>query len=109
MTTNFRVLDASRAVVDEVNALIDRAPRRMLDEEQLRSAAGSITANLREAYGRNPGPDRNQFFRYARGSAEESDERLRSNYAARRLQPSTYWRLHNRLLVVIRMLTRLMR
>jgi four helix bundle protein len=102
------VLDAARALVDDVNDLLASSHRKLLYDIQLREAIGSIAANIREAYGRRPGPDRNQFFRYARGSAEEGDEHLRANYAANRISSTRYWRAHNRLAVIVRMLTRLL-
>jgi hypothetical protein len=54
--------------------------------------------------GRDPGPDRNTFYRYARGSAEETDEHLRANFADRRLPRASFWRLHNRLLLIVKMI-----
>ena len=108
MRSNFRVLDAARAVVDSVNQLLAHSRCALLYDSQLRDAAGSIAANIREAYGRRRGAERNQFFRYARGSAEEAGEHLRANFAATRLEPSLYWRLHNRLVVIRRMLDALM-
>ena len=79
MANPLRVIDAARLVLEEVEILIDRSSRRLLHDDQLRKAAQSIGANIREAYGRRVGPERNQFFRYARASAEETDEHLRSN------------------------------
>ena len=108
MSEDFRVLEAARTVVDELNALMDNAPKRFVNEGQLRESAGSITANIREAYGRDRGKDRNQFLRFARGSAEETDERLRTNMAARRIETKPYWRLHNRLNVIRKMLNKLL-
>ena len=80
----------------------------MLYVDQIREAAGSITGNIREAFGRRRGPERDQFFRFARGSAEETDERLRANFAASRINHSTYWPLHNRLDVIRKMLDSLL-
>ena len=97
-------MGAARAVVDEVNDLIDRSRRRLIYTSQLREAAQSIPANIREALGRRHGPEREQFFRFARGSAEETDEHLRANFAARRLTSGTYLRLHNRLALITRIL-----
>lgn len=108
MSNPLRVLDAARVVVDDVNTLIDRSRRRLLNELQLRDAASSIAANIREAYGRREGAERKQFLRYARGSVEETDEHLRTNYAAKRITARDYWKLHNRLAVIARMLTRLL-
>ena len=108
MASDFRLLDAARSVVDEVNDIVSHSRRRLLDERQLSEAAGSITANIREAYGRRAGAERNQFFRFARGSAEETDEHLRANFAAKRVDPKRYWRIHNRLIVIRKMLTGLL-
>src|SRR3954469_5708497 len=107
VSSDLRVLDAARAVVDDVNQLISTSRGRTLYEVQLRNAAASIAANIREGYGRRAGGERNQFLRYARGSVEETDEHLRANYAATRIPTTTYWRLHNRLVVIARMLTKL--
>ena len=108
MPSNFRLMDVSRWVVDEIIAVCDRSRRRVLFDTQLRSSADSITSNIREAYGRRAGPERQQFFRYALGSAEETDEHLRANFAAGRIAPAQFWLLHNRLVVIMRMLTSLM-
>lgn len=103
----FRVLEASRAVADEVNQLIDRRGRRLLHRTQLREAAQSIPANIREGMGRKPGPERNQAYRVARGSAEETDEHLRANFVNARISPVVYRGLHNRIALVVKMLTRI--
>ena len=108
MGDNLRVLEAARAVVHDVNRLIDGPSRRLINVDQLRASAASITANIREAYGRRKGPDRNQFFRFARASAEETDEHLRNNYAESRVPAKRYWCIHNRLSVIVKMLNRLM-
>ena len=109
MPNSFRALEASRAVVDEINDLLDDPDLSLIYRSQLRESAQSIPANIREAIGRDVGRDRNQFFRVARGSAEETDEHLRANFAAGRIPEKTYWRLHNRLMVLVKMLDALMR
>jgi hypothetical protein len=54
--------------------------------------------------GRKPGPDRIQAYRYARGSAEETDEHLRANFADGRIPGAAFRRLHNRLALIVKML-----
>ena len=106
MKSELRVLDAARMVADDVNRLIKS--RRLENGEQLRTAAESISANIQEGFGRGPGRDRNRFIRFARGSAEETSERLRARFFAEELPASIYWPLHHRLVAIIRMLTNLM-
>jgi four helix bundle protein len=104
VASHFRLLDLARLVVDEIHWLLDRSRPRLVNRDQLRECSSSITGNIREAYGRRRGPERNQFLRYAKSSAEESDERLRTNFAAGRLRGKTYWRLRDRLRVITRMI-----
>lgn len=59
--------------------------------------------------GRKPGPERNQAYRYSRGSAEEADEHLRANFADGRVPLIPYRRLHNRLAVIVEMITTIVR
>ena len=101
-----RVLDGARTVVDDINHLLNG--RRLPNAAQLRDAAESITANIQEGFGRDAGPDRYQFLRFARASAEETNERLRARFGARDIPANVYWSLHHRLVAVSRMLTSLM-
>jgi four helix bundle protein len=101
----FRVLEVARAVADETNTLLANRRLRLIHRGQLRNAAQSIPANIREGMGRKPGPDRNQAYRVARGSAEETDEHLRTNFADGRLPSAKFWRMHNRIALVVKMLT----
>jgi four helix bundle protein len=108
MSTDFRLLSAARMIVDEVNELLDDADSRLIHDAQLRASAQSIAANIREGFGRRRGAERNQFLRFAKGSAQETDEHLRTNFVSKRIDASRYWRLHHRLMVVIKMLTTMM-
>ena len=103
--TTFRVLEAARAVADEINALLASRRISLLHRGQLRDAAQSVPANIREGMGRKPGPDGNQAYRFARGSAEEVDEHLRANFADGRIPAAAYWRIHNRIALVVKILT----
>jgi four helix bundle protein len=107
MANSFRTLDAAHAVADEVNLLLRDRKLSLIHRGQLRDSSQSIPANVREGLGRDAGPDRNQFYRVARGSAEETDEHLRANFADRRMAPAIYWRLHNRLMVIVKMINAL--
>jgi four helix bundle protein len=103
MANSFRLLEVTRLVADEVNGLL-RPRNKLIHREQLRDAAQSVPANIREGMGKDPGPNRNKSYRDARGSAEETDEHLRANFADGRLSRETYLRLHNRLVVAIKMI-----
>jgi four helix bundle protein len=103
------LLGAARAVVDELNRLLGGTSPRLLYSAQLRDAAESIPANIREGMGRRKGAEREQFWRFARASAEETDEHLRANFAAKRIATSTYWRMHHRLMLIVKILRRLCR
>ena len=105
MRPGLRVLDAARMVVDDINRLLKR---RLPNARQVRDAAESIPANIQEGFGREAGSDRNQFLRYARASAEETNDRLRARFAAEDIPAKAYWPLHHRLVAIVRMLTNLM-
>jgi four helix bundle protein len=107
MSEPFRLIALAREIRDEVNQLTLAARPRLLHHTQLQESAQSIPANIREAYGRDAGRDRKQFLRFARGSAEETDEHLLSNRSAHRLEDKQYWRLHHRLVLAIKMLNSL--
>src|SRR5688572_9185489 len=98
-----RLIDAARLVADETNRILDGRRRHFLHETQLRKSAESIGANIREAYGRKAGPDRKHYLRISRGSAEETDEHWRANHATGRLDAPRYWRLHHRLMAIVKM------
>jgi len=103
-----RVLEVARSVVDDVSKLCVQSPAIATDY-QLRKSVKSVPSNIREAFGRRKGPERNQFLRFARGSAEETDEHLRAHLAPGHIGKPTYWRLHHRLVVCIKMLNALMK
>lgn len=108
MANDFRVLHAARSVRTEVIRLAERARPTLHDDKQLRDAVSSIPANIREAYGRRAGKERNQYLRVARSSAEETDEHLNCNFQLGRVSGKTYWSLHNRISTIVKMLNSLM-
>ena len=100
------VLDASERAADQVNALIDGpSGRRLLHVWQMRNSAQAIAANIGEGFGRGPGRDRARILRIARGEAEETIRHLKANYLAKRISEKNYWPIHNRLVVIVRMLS----
>jgi four helix bundle protein len=101
---HLRVLEVARTVVDDVALLVSSGTGPLARDTQVLRSSQSIAANIREALGRRPGPERNQFFRVARGSAEETDEHLNAHYRQKRIVSATYWRVHHRLIVCIKML-----
>ena len=106
---NLDVLDAATQVADDVNRLIDLAPRRLLHVAQMRASVQSIAANISEGFGRGKGRDRARSLEIARGETEETIRHLGSNFRSKRIAPREYWPLHNRLVVIVRMLTSLLR
>ena len=106
--SNLRVLDAAQWIADEVHRLCLAPRSRILHVTQLLKSSQSIPANIGEGWGRRKGPDRNRFLGFALASAEETEEHLRTNYRARRLDAKTYWDLHNRLVTVRKMIEKLM-
>jgi four helix bundle protein len=102
------VLDAADKVADEVNQLIDNAPRGLIHVTQLRDSAQSIGANISEGFGRGQAGERNRALRVARGEAEEAIRHLRANVESERIPQATFWRLRNRLVTIVKMLTALL-
>ena len=102
------VLDAADLVADEVNRLIDENPRRLIHALQLRDSAQSIGANISEGFGRGTTGERNRALRTARGEAEETIRHLRANLELKRIRTSVFWRLCNRLITIVKMLTSLL-
>ena len=102
---NLNVLDAADQAADLINRLIDRPrKRRLLHSPQLRSAAQSVSSNIREGFGRGEGADRTHSLKIARGEAEEVIGHLRPNFKTRRIEPSEYWPLHNLYVTIVKML-----
>ena len=102
------VLDAADQVADEVNRLIDDGPRRLIHVTQLRDSAQSIGANISEGFGRGMEGERNRALRVARGEAEETIRHLRVNFESDRIDKTVFWRLRNRLVTIVKMLTSLL-
>lgn len=98
------VYEAAQRAALLVNQLIDRSPRRLLNEAQMRSAAGNVSANIAEGCGRRTGAERNFKFEVARGEADKALDRLKSNFATGRIAARDYWPVHNLLRAVVKML-----
>ena len=100
-----RVLEAAQRASLQVNQLIDRAPRgALLYVGQLRDSVGSVPANIAEGLGRERGADRTYKYIVARGEAEETLSRLKTNFEAEHIGPKDYWPIHNLLQTIVKML-----
>ena len=104
MPHRFRVVEVARSIVDDIEALVHGGSGILAQDRQILRSAQSIAANIREGLGRRPGPERKQFFRIARGSAEETDEHLHAHYRNKRVPAAVYWRIHHRTMVCVKML-----
>ena len=104
------LLDAVEGVADQVNALIDQSPRgRLLHVAQMRASVQSIAANISEGLGRRDGRDRSRSFEIARGETEETMAHLSANFRTDRIEKRKYWPIHNRLVVVVKMVDAFLR
>ena len=106
---NLDVLDAAERAAAQLNDLIDQSPRqRLLHVRQMRRSVQSISANISEAFGRERGRDRDHRLEIARGESEETIRHLRANFRANRVGSKKYWPLHNRFVVIVKMLNSLL-
>jgi four helix bundle protein len=104
------LLDAAKRVADQINALIDESPRgRLLHVNQMRASVQSIAANISEGLGRRPGRDRARSFEIARGETEETITHLSANFRIDRIDERKYWPIHNRLVVIVKMVDSFLR
>jgi four helix bundle protein len=106
---NLAVLDAAEQIVAEVVQLTTAKSSRLLFKAQLLKSVQSVNANIGEASGRATKADRNRSLGIARAEAEETVRHLPANKKANRIEPRAYWRLHSRLVTVIKMIGSLMR
>ncbi len=107
---DLRLLVAAEEMVVAVVLLFDEPRprrRRLLFKAQTIDCAESVYGNIGEAFGRKTVPDRNRVLGIARGEAEETMKHLRTNFSAKRLDARSYWPLHNRLVVIVKMLNSL--
>src|SRR5262245_6273220 len=107
---NLNMLDAAERAADQVNALIERSPRRrLLHVGQMRDSVQSVVANIAEGFGRGTGGDRARPLKIARGEAEETIRHLSANFRTKRIEPEEFWPIHNLLVVIVKMLDSFLR
>src|SRR5688572_822452 len=107
---DLNVLDAANRAADLVNQLIDKSPRgRLLHVRQMRDSVQSIGANISEGFGRGTGRDRDRSLEIGRGETEETVRHVAANFRARRITAKEYWPIRNRLVVIGKMLTAIIR
>ena len=99
-----RVIDAAEDYAVDVNRLFGWRAGRKTYSEQARRAAGSISSNLIEGYGRGPGADRMRVYRIARSECEETLGWIRKTYRLGELTRADYHRLSNRGITIVRMI-----
>jgi four helix bundle protein len=100
-----KVLEAAQLAALKLNTLIDAAPRgRIICSTQLRDAVTGIPGNIAEGLGREEGADRNYKYVVARGEADETISRLKTNFEAGRIPAKDYWPLRNLLKTIVKML-----
>jgi four helix bundle protein len=104
------VLEAANLATDLINEMLDRPrERRLLYVSQMRESVQSIGANIAEGFGRGYVPDRARSLRIAKGEADETIRHVSANFRTRRIAPKEYWRIHNLLVVIAKMLTSFLR
>ena len=104
------LLDAAQRVADQINELIDQSPRgRLLHVRQMRESVQAIAANISEGLGRRAGRDRSRSFEIARGETEETIAHLSANFRTDRIDKTRYWPIHNRLVVIVKMVDSFLR
>jgi four helix bundle protein len=102
---DLNMLDVADHISDRVTDLLDGPiGRRTLHKHQLSESAHSISANISEAFGRTSPQDRARVLRIARSEAEETIRHLAKNFRSKRLQDRDYWPIHNKLVVIVKML-----
>ena len=99
-----RALDAARLVVDDLQVYLDQSAGKIPGAAHLREAALAIPANIQEGLGKETAKERIRYFRIAVGTAEETTERLRAAHAASYIDDMVFWRIRNRLIILVRML-----
>jgi four helix bundle protein len=103
------VLDAAERAADLVEELIERAPRQLIGAGQMRRAVQAISNNIGEGIGRGGAGDKARSMVVARGEAEETIRQLNANHRRRRITTKDYWRIHNLLTTIVKMLDSLLR
>jgi four helix bundle protein len=106
---NLDVLDAAEQAARQINALIDRSKRPpLLHVRQMRNSAQPVVANIAEGFGRGTGRDRNRPLQIARGESEETIRHLSANFQSNRIGATDYRPLHDRYVVIVKMLNSLL-
>ena len=73
----------------------------------MRDSAQSISANIREAFGKSGPRDRARSLEIARAETEETIGHLSANFRTHRIPAADYWPLRNLLVVIVKMLNAL--
>ncbi len=104
-----RVIDAAEDFAADLSQWLALRSRSVFDADQMRRAAGSVSANLIEGYGRGQGADRMRLYRFAKSSCEETLGWLRKSRRRGEIEPKDFHSLSNRGIVIVRMINALMK
>ena len=85
---NLALQDAAEQILVEVVRLVTARKSKLLFKSQLLKSTESVSANISEAMGRGTKANRNRSLTIARGEAEESIQRLRTNHRVKRIEAS---------------------
>jgi four helix bundle protein len=102
--SNLRMLGAARMVADDIASLLKMPGIDVELADQIKRASHSISLNVAEGMGRPSGADRARFFGYAKGSVEEAKEVIHSIHNSGFIDDRRFWRIHNRLVTIARMI-----
>jgi four helix bundle protein len=101
---DLNVLDAAELAAKRIQLLLDAKKGRLLYRTQIQDAAGGIPANITEGFGRKTRADRDYKLGVARGEADETISRLRTNYEVGRISKRQFDPIFNLLVTIVKML-----
>jgi len=102
-----RAIDAAEDFGTDVSKWLRANGKYCAHADQLRRAAGAVSANLIEGYGFGPGANRMRLYRIGKAECEEALGWLRASQRLSEIAPKDFHRLSNRGIVIVRMINAL--